>query len=95
MTVPDTFWPDYLASHEAERTADIAEDAGHPSPPMPHEIGSDNIETVRAAISTWEHRADHVGRIIAELEARLDELEASASSAERREERRDYFSRAL
>lgn len=91
----DIFWPDDLASREAEHSAGLAEDAGHPSPPMPHEVGSDDIEVVRAAISQWEARADYAAQVIVALENRLDELEASLSFAERREERRDYYSRVI
>ena len=91
----NTFWPDDLGSHDAEHTDALAADAGHPSPPMPREIGSDNIETVRSAINEWGSRADYAAQVIVALETRLDELEASASAAERQEERRDYFSRVI
>lgn len=91
----DIFWPDDLASREAEQSAALAEDAGHPSPPMPHEVGSDDIEVVRASIAQWEGRADYAAQVIVALENQLDELEARASFAERREERRDYYSRVI
>lgn len=68
------------------------------SAPMPLEIGSDNIDDVRAAISEWEERCavseDHFDgcyRVLIALEGRLDELESAQWFAERREQRSAYY----